>query len=315
MVQLGLAPQARPPILDQIDPHQRISKLEYKRRAPALQTRLFTMEEALIDARVPVVLMVEGWAGTSKIGLIIVLVHWLDPRSLRVYSITPPRTYEMQYPWLYRFWLKTPSSGQIAIFDRSWYREVVAARVHDDLPANDWRHRCDEITVFERQLADNGAIILTFWLHISRTDQRQRLRCLQRDPLTAWQVTDEDRWQNQQYDAVRDVVEDLRACTDMPLRPLAGHPGGRPPLRPTGRCSRRRCGRWRRVWARTRRSGMAVRRRPTAPGWAAGANERPWTPATRPVTRTAWRQRLYQPCSRRPPAACRSARTAGQTGV
>jgi polyphosphate kinase 2 (PPK2 family) len=206
-------------MLDQIDLDRRISKEEYRQRLPTLQARLNAFEQLLLEVRVPVVLVFEGWAGTSKIGAIGVLMRRLDPRGLRVHSITPARTSESQYPWLHRFWLKTPSYGQIAIFDRSWYREVLAARTQGSLDEAAWRERCEDIVSFERQLADDGAVTVKFWLHISRKEQRRRFRRLEAHRVTRWQVTDEDHWQQKHFKRVQAAVEDLLTRTDAPYAP------------------------------------------------------------------------------------------------
>jgi polyphosphate kinase 2 (PPK2 family) len=206
-------------MLDQIDLDRALDKHEYKQRVRALQERLYDMEQALFEARTPALIVLEGWAGTGKISLISVLTRRLDPRGLRVHPVTPPRTYEQQYPWLYRFWRMTPSYGRMALFDRSWYREVLAARSERDLSGQQWRARCEDIAAFERQLTDDGAVIIKFWLHISKQEQSRRFRKLLDDRLTAWQVTDEDRRQNKHYGRVRDAVEDLLARTDAPHAP------------------------------------------------------------------------------------------------
>jgi polyphosphate kinase 2 (PPK2 family) len=206
-------------MLDQIDLDRTIEKQAYKERLPEFQERLFAMQKALAEARVPVLFVFEGWAGTSKIGTIGTLARRLDPRGVRVYPVTPPRTSETHYPWLYRFWLKTPGRGEIAIFDRSWYRQVLGDRTQGDLGAQAWRDRCEDIGVFERQLAEDGALILKFWLHISKKEQGRRFRKLLSDPITAWQVTKEDRWQHRHYDSYRAAVQDMLLRTDAPLAP------------------------------------------------------------------------------------------------
>jgi AMP-polyphosphate phosphotransferase len=206
-------------MLDLIDLNRRIDKEHYRQRLGELQEQLYRMEQALLETRIPVVIVFEGWAGTSKIGAIGVLMRRLDPRGMRVHSITPPRTFEMQYPWLHRFWLKIPSYGQVVIFDRSWYRELLAARTHDELDAATWRERCDDIASFERQLAADSAVIVKFWLHIAKEEQRRRFKKLVSDPVTAWQVTDEDRWQQRHYGRMRAAVEDLVTRTDAPYAP------------------------------------------------------------------------------------------------
>jgi polyphosphate kinase 2 (PPK2 family) len=206
-------------MFDQLDLSVVVSKREYRRQLPEFQARLFDMEQAVIEARLPVVLVFEGWAGTSRARLIGALTRRLDPRGLRVYAGTPPRTFERQYPWLYRFWLKIPSYGRIAIFERAWYRQVIDERTRERGDAALWRSRCEDIASFERQLADDGAVILKFWLHIDRKEQRRRLEHLQADPLTAWQVSADDRWQNRNYPKVAATVEDLIARTDTDSAP------------------------------------------------------------------------------------------------
>ncbi|MDQ2996278.1 MAG: hypothetical protein M3R61_04380, partial [Chloroflexota bacterium] len=206
-------------MLDQIDLERSITKTEYKRRLHELQQRMYDMQQALFEARRPALIVFEGWAGTSKIGTIGQLTRRLDPRGLRVHPVTPPRTFETLYPWLYRFWLKTPSYGEMAIFDRSWYRQVLAERTKADLAAADWLSRCEDIVSFERQLADDGAVIIKFWLHISQHEQARRFEKLEADRLTAWQVTDEDRWQHKHYEPMLAAVEDLLPRTDTPYAP------------------------------------------------------------------------------------------------
>jgi polyphosphate kinase 2 (PPK2 family) len=206
-------------MLDQIDLERSIAKPEYKRRLRELQQRLYDMQQALFEVRLPALIVFEGWAGTSKIGTIGQLTRRLDPRGLRVHPVTPPRTFETLYPWLYRFWLKTPSYGELAIFDRSWYRQVLADRTKEAIVAADWLSRCEDIVSFERQLADDGAVILKFWLHISKHEQARRFEKLEADRLTAWQVTDEDRWQHKHYDHMLAAVEDLLPRTDTPYAP------------------------------------------------------------------------------------------------
>ena len=206
-------------MLEQIDLELSLSKRIYSEQIGELQTRLYALEQALVDARLPVMILFEGWAGTAKARTIGVMVRQLDPRALRVHSISPARTFESAYPWLYRFWLKLPSYGQIAIFDRSWYREMLAAYTSAAGDNQIWRQRCEDAVTFERQLADDGAIIIKFWLHISRKEQTRRFKALLANKLTAYQVTDEDRWQNRNYPAYAAAVEDLIARTGAPHAP------------------------------------------------------------------------------------------------
>lgn len=205
-------------MLDRCNTDVTLSKEEYQQTAPELQVRLFDLEQMLLDARIPTIFVFEGWAGTAKARTIATLTRRLDPRGFRVHSITPPRTYEQQYPWLYRFWLKVPSYGQMTFFDRSWYRELLAAYTTNG-DRDQWRTRCEDAAIFERQLADDGALILKFWLHITKKQQSRRFAKLLADPLNAWRVTEEDRWQNRHYRRVYRAVEEMLARTDTAFAP------------------------------------------------------------------------------------------------
>ncbi|WP_129631803.1 hypothetical protein [Candidatus Oscillochloris fontis] len=206
-------------MLDQIDLELKLSKNDYRQRLDDLQARLYDMEQALLEMKAPVAIIFEGWAGTAKVRTIGILTQRLDPRGVRVHPITAPRTYETQYPWLYRFWLKIPSYGQIAIFDRSWYRQALAERTHGHGDIRLWRDRCEDMAAFERQLAADGTVLLKFWLHIAEQEQHRRFKRLLADPLTAWQVTEDDQWQHRHYSKVYAAAEDMIARTDTAAAP------------------------------------------------------------------------------------------------
>jgi polyphosphate:AMP phosphotransferase len=206
-------------MFEQVDLSLSCSKEEYKAKLNHYQHSIYELQQILRETRRSVIILFEGWAGTSKVGTLSMITGRLDPRYLRVHPITPPRTYERMYPWLHRFWLKIPSYGQIALFDRSWYRQVLSERTVDKCSQDVWLKRFDDISSFERQLADDGTLILKFWLHISKKEQARRFKKLQEDRLTAWQVTDEDRWQNKHYERIGTAAEDMIARTNTPHAP------------------------------------------------------------------------------------------------
>lgn len=206
-------------MLELIDLNQSVDKHTYHKRLPKLQQRLYDLELEVVDAKIPVALVFEGWAGTSKIGTIGALTRRLDPRGVRIHAIAPPRTHEQEFPWLQRFWERVPAYGEIAIFDRSWYREVLAARSRREITRDDYFKRCDDIVTFERQLADDGVVLLKFVLHISKKEQERRFEELLHDRLTAIQVSKADLWQQRHYDRVQRVTEDLLARTDTAYAP------------------------------------------------------------------------------------------------
>jgi polyphosphate kinase 2 (PPK2 family) len=187
-------------MLEKLDLNQKIDKKTYKRMMPALSNRLFNVEKASWDAGIPVIILFEGWDAAGKGTSIQKLTAPLDPRGFKLYPIRAARTYEKKHPWLWRFWLKLPARGEWAIFDRSWYGRVMVERVEDLIPESEWRRAYRDIVDFERTLADDGNVIIKFFLHISKGEQKKRFEKLSKDPLQAWHVTPEDWEHHRRYD-------------------------------------------------------------------------------------------------------------------
>ena len=196
-----------------------LPKEEYKKRVGPLQQRLYELEHAVFDANVPVMIVFEGWAATGKGRLISLLAERLDPRGFRVVPITPPRTAETRYPWMWRFWLKIPARGQMVAFDTSWYRRVLVDRLNKTINKEELRAAYQDISEFEEMLTADGTVMLKFWLHIGEADQKKRIKKLRKDKLTAWQVSEEDVLQNKRYEKYAGFVEDMIARTDSPHAP------------------------------------------------------------------------------------------------
>ena len=206
-------------MLEQLDLDQSLSKAEYKKQLPGLWQRLYDLEHAIYHAGIPVAIVFEGWAAAGKGGTISVLTERLDPRGFRVAPVLPPRTFETRYPWMWRFWLKAPASGQMVIFDTSWYRRVLIERIDQKVRKAEWQQAYQDIAEFEETLAAGGTAIVKFWLHISQKEQGKRFKRLLKDKLTSWQVTEEDEMQHRAYDKYLIAVEEMLARTDMPHAP------------------------------------------------------------------------------------------------
>lgn len=203
-------------MLEYVNLDQALTKEDYTSRIRTLQQRLYELEHAVFDAKVPVVIVFEGWAATGKGRLISLLAERMDPRGFRVVPITPPRTAETRYPWLWRFWLKIPAQGQMVAFDTSWYRRVLIERISKTVDKKTWEAAYQDIAEFEEQLAADGTVILKFWLHISQNELEKRIKKLLKDKLTAWQVSEEDQAQLKKYEKYCTAVEDMLARTDSP---------------------------------------------------------------------------------------------------
>jgi polyphosphate kinase 2 (PPK2 family) len=187
-------------MLEKIDLNRKIDKKTYRRIMPALENRLFEVQKASWDAGIPVTILFEGWDAAGKGTSIRKLTSPMDPRGYKLYPVRAARTYEKKHPWLWRFWLKTPARGEWAIFDRSWYGRVMVERVENLITETEWRRAYRDIVDFERTLAHDDNLIIKYFLHISKQEQKRRFNKLAKDPLTAWQVTPEDWEHHYHYD-------------------------------------------------------------------------------------------------------------------
>jgi len=206
-------------MLENINLKKKLSREEYKRALPGLQHRLYDLEKACWDHGVPTVIVFEGWDASGKGTAIAAVTQRLDPRGFKLYPTTAPRTYEQQRPWLWRFWLKVPNRGEMVIFDRSWYLRVLDERVERTIPEKEWRQAYRDIVEFERMLADDGTVILKFFLHISKKEQRERFRAIEADPLEAWRVRDEDWARHKKYGRYVEAIEEMLELTESEFAP------------------------------------------------------------------------------------------------
>jgi len=167
----------------------------------------------------PVCVVFEGWDASGKGGAIKRLVAPLDPRHVRVASFGAPSYDEKRHHFLWRFWPVLPGWGGMAVLDRSWYGRVLVERIEGFATQDQWRRAYGEIVTFEQTLADEGMIMVKFWLHLSPHEQLKRFKAREADPLKAWKLTDED-WRNRakrkQYEV---AVEDMLAKTSHPHAP------------------------------------------------------------------------------------------------
>ncbi len=206
-------------MLENLNLKKKLSAEEYKRIVPVLQARLYDLEKACWDNGVPTMIVFEGWDASGKGTTIRALTQRLDPRGFKLYPITVPRTYEQQRPWLWRFWLKVPNRGEMVIFDRSWYGRVLQERVEHVISEKAVQQAFRDIIEFERMLADDGTVILKFFLHISKKEQARRFEKLAADPLEAWRVTKEDWGRHKKYDRYMSAAEELLELTESEYAP------------------------------------------------------------------------------------------------
>jgi polyphosphate kinase 2 (PPK2 family) len=136
-------------MLKNIDPSREVAKGEHKRLKGDADLKLAALQRKVKILGVPVIVVFEGWSASGKGTLINELILPLDPRGFTVYSARGPTQEEAFYPFLWRFWKRTPTRGRLAIFDRSWNRRVVTDRVLGQVTGKRLRQAFEDICAFE----------------------------------------------------------------------------------------------------------------------------------------------------------------------
>ncbi|HEY5712969.1 MAG TPA: polyphosphate kinase [Allosphingosinicella sp.] len=138
------------------------------------------------------VLACEGWDAAGKGGALQRMTALCDPRSYKVWPIAAPNDEEKARHYMWRFWQRLPKTGEVAIFDRSWYGRVLVERVEGFATPAEWRRAYDEINEFEAGLAADGAIIVKLFFHVTREEQDKRFKARLDHPWKQWKVGEED---------------------------------------------------------------------------------------------------------------------------
>jgi polyphosphate:AMP phosphotransferase len=168
---------------------QKIAKEEYKRRVPVVRTELVTVQQELRRASFPVIVLFAGVDGAGKTESVNLLSEWMDPRWLVTRAFDHPSDEERERPAYWRYWRELPPDGRVGLFLSSWYSAPVLDRVYRRTTRVEFEQQLARIADFERTLADDGALIVKFWMHLNKKEQRKRLTRLEKDPLTRWRIT------------------------------------------------------------------------------------------------------------------------------
>ncbi|MBI1853001.1 MAG: UDP-galactose-lipid carrier transferase [Planctomycetes bacterium] len=201
--------------LDKLDLEKQFdSKDEYERALMPWQLRVLTIQQEMITTGRRVIGVFEGWDAAGKGGTIKRLTEKLDPRHFRVHGIGAPAADERTHNYLWRFWVRMPESGQITLFDRSWYGRVLVERVEGFAKKREWKRAFHEINEFEKVLVDDGVPVVKFFLHISKTEQLARFRERESSAFKSWKIGPDD-WRNRKkWSAYLDATDEMFEKTD-----------------------------------------------------------------------------------------------------
>lgn len=206
-------------MFEKVDLNKKIDKPEYKDMIDGLRERLGELQRQARDRNIPVLILFEGWDAAGKGTLINELILSLDPRGFNVYTTGETTEDASMRPYFWRFWDKTPQRGRIVILDRSWYNKILVNKVMNTTSSLEVQQAFHDSISFERQLTDDGTLMIKFFLHISEKEQRKRLKKLEQDPATAWRVTASDWEHHRQYDKYIVAIEEMLQFSDAEFAP------------------------------------------------------------------------------------------------
>jgi len=193
---------------------------EYKTALRELEGTLSNLQQALRETEVPVIIVFEGWGSSGKGTSIARVVNALDPRYFDTRTTGKINEEKLMRPFLWSFWTYLPPKGQIVILDKSWHR-LIMPTVRDNwkISSKETEGFYKDVKAFERQLTDDGALIIKFFLHISKKEQKRRFKALEAHPTTAWRVKPHDWVQNKQYDHNLSLFENMLSETQTAANP------------------------------------------------------------------------------------------------
>ena len=206
-------------MLEKVDLSKKLSKEEYKEKMSHLETRIGQLQRECKALKIPIMIVFEGFGAAGKGLQIGRLIQSMDPRGFHVFPIKNETEEERMHPFLWRFWTKTPEKGRIAIYDGSWYRRALIDRFEKRTKEKELPEAFHSINSFEKQLTDDGTVIIKLFLDISRKEQKKRFEKFQKNRETAWRVTQGDLERNAKYNEYAAMMEDMLFKTDTDYAP------------------------------------------------------------------------------------------------
>ena len=214
-----VAPLDSKTVLSGLDLTQTIPDAKYEKQLTHYQGQLARLTRHPRFQGRSLVIAFEGNDAAGKGGTIRRVTTAVDLRILRVQSVAAPSDEERARPYLWRFWRQLPRHGRMTVFDRTWYGRVLVERVEGFAAEEDWRRAYGEINDFEMELNRHGAIIVKFWLAISKQEQLKRFKAREEVTFKQFKITEED-WRNRKkWEAYADAVCEMVERTSTAIAP------------------------------------------------------------------------------------------------
>ena len=162
--------------------------------------RLADIQIQVKEKKLPVLVVLEGWDAAGKGSVLGKVIKDLDPRFFDVRTMDKPSEEELRRPFLYKYFAQLPEAGKFMFLEGGWMDELNSQLLHGKISEDEYERGIRSVECFERQLADNGYLLVKFFFHITKKEQRRRMDRLLEDKNTSWRVSDKDKWQNKNYD-------------------------------------------------------------------------------------------------------------------
>lgn len=195
-------------------------KKEAKEKTLELNKDLESLQELLYaEKKHRLLIVLQAMDSGGKDGVIRSVFEGVNPSGVRVASFKVPTQLEMDHDYLWRIHQQTPAKGEIVIFNRSHYEDVLVVRVHELVPKKVWNERYEQINHFEKMLVDEGTTILKFFLHISKDEQKQRLQERVDIPEKRWKFSSGDLKERLLWDEYQKAYQDVLEKTSTSASP------------------------------------------------------------------------------------------------
>lgn len=203
-----------------------VSKAAYRREAAALRAALLNAQyELKLDGRFPVLIIIAGVDGAGKGETVNLLNEWMDPRHIQTSAFAIPSSEELERPPHWRYWQALPPKGQVGIFFGAWHTLPIVQRVMGLIDEGAFAAAIADIQRLEQMLCDEGVLLLKYWFHLSKDQQKKRLKALEADPKTHWRVTETDWDYFKRYDRFVEVCDPFLHQTSTARAPWTVVPG------------------------------------------------------------------------------------------
>ena len=197
----------------------KVSKADYDAEVSVIREQLLDVQQKLESAGIPVLIMIAGLDSAGKGDLIGKLNEWFDPRFMSTHAFGCPSDEEKERPLHWRYWMSLPPRGHIAIYAMGWYGQVLSDRLNDRIGTGKLEKELTHINKLEKDLTDDGALIIKFWLHLSKKQQKKIVAKLEENPETRWRVTETEKRHLKLYDPFVEICEQVLRHSSTPEAP------------------------------------------------------------------------------------------------